>query len=163
MTLFRHNLAGLSTSAIVNNMSNYEQAMHPESGSKILLESVTDGVILACLRDNDPTIPYPNMWDLPGGGVEPDETLLACAERELLEEFGIRVPLSLLYVEHSLVTPGKLMGRVHGYLTPRDISRIAFGPEGQMWGLFTRNQLAKLPFVPSLRDFCFGDPLALTA
>ena len=28
------------------------------------------GEVLLLLRDNNPAIPYPNMWDLPGGHME---------------------------------------------------------------------------------------------
>ena len=45
--------------------------------------------VLLLLRDNIPTIPYPNMWDLPGGHVEADETPEECIKREMAEEMGI--------------------------------------------------------------------------
>ncbi|HEL0020985.1 TPA: 7,8-dihydro-8-oxoguanine-triphosphatase [Streptococcus equi subsp. zooepidemicus] len=35
------------------------------SGAKLAL--ISNGKILTILRDAIPTIPYPNMWDLPGG------------------------------------------------------------------------------------------------
>lgn len=45
--------------------------------------------ILLLLRDNIPQIKYPNMWDIPGGNVENDETPEECITREIKEEFGI--------------------------------------------------------------------------
>lgn len=51
---------------------------------------VLDRVLL--LRTHDPT--YPELgtwWELPGGGVEPGETSIDTAVRELQEETGIRI------------------------------------------------------------------------
>ena len=45
--------------------------------------------ILLLLRDNIPTIPYPGMWDLPGGHVEPEETPFSAITREMNEEMGL--------------------------------------------------------------------------
>ena len=35
--------------------------------------------------------PYQNLWTLPGGRIEPDETIEACAAREIREELGLIV------------------------------------------------------------------------
>ena len=43
------------------------------------------------LRDNKPTIPYPNMWDLLGGGIERGESAKQAAIREIEEEIGVAV------------------------------------------------------------------------
>lgn len=45
--------------------------------------------ILLLLRDNIPTIPYPGMWDLPGGHVEAGETPFSAIAREMNEEMGL--------------------------------------------------------------------------
>ena len=42
--------------------------------------------LLLVLRGNEP---YKGMWALPGGFMEMDETLEACARRELQEETGL--------------------------------------------------------------------------
>ena len=55
------------------------------SGASIIFVNPRHEVLLF-LRDDKPEIPYPNMWDLPGGHVEPDETPEACIVREMLEE-----------------------------------------------------------------------------
>ena len=45
--------------------------------------------ILLFLRDDLPTIPYPNTWDVPGGHVEEAETPAQCIVREMKEEMGL--------------------------------------------------------------------------
>jgi 8-oxo-dGTP diphosphatase len=45
--------------------------------------------ILLFLRDDSPLIPYPNMWDVPGGHVEKGETPEQCIVREMKEEMDL--------------------------------------------------------------------------
>ncbi len=45
--------------------------------------------ILLFLRDNIPEIPYPNMWDVPGGHVEKFESPEQCIVREMKEEMNL--------------------------------------------------------------------------
>jgi 8-oxo-dGTP diphosphatase len=44
-----------------------------------------DGQLLLCRQNNRP------FWVLPGGTLEPNESVLDCARRELLEETGLRI------------------------------------------------------------------------
>ncbi|RJR35517.1 MAG: NUDIX domain-containing protein [Desulfobacteraceae bacterium] len=57
-------------------------------GSSILFVNDHRQVLLF-LRDDKPDIPFPNMWDVPGGHVERDETPEQCIVREMKEEMGI--------------------------------------------------------------------------
>ncbi len=45
--------------------------------------------VLLFLRDDKPTIPFPNTWDLPGGHVEQSETPDQCIIREMMEEMEL--------------------------------------------------------------------------
>lgn len=47
--------------------------------------------ILLFLRDDTPSIPYPNMWDIPGGHVENSETPEQCIVREMKEEMDLDI------------------------------------------------------------------------
>lgn len=47
--------------------------------------------LLVYLRDDNPTIPFPNYWDLFGGHVEPGESAETALLREIQEELGIEV------------------------------------------------------------------------
>jgi len=50
--------------------------------------------IITILRDDIPTIPMPNHWDLPGGGRENDESAWDCAVRECFEETSLTLTTS---------------------------------------------------------------------
>ncbi|HSQ86460.1 MAG TPA: NUDIX hydrolase [Desulfobacterales bacterium] len=45
--------------------------------------------VLLFLRDDKPDIPYPNMWDVPGGHVDDGETPEQCIVREMKEEMEL--------------------------------------------------------------------------
>lgn len=47
--------------------------------------------ILLLLRDDRDDIPYPGMWDVPGGHVDPGETPRECIVREMKEEMEIEL------------------------------------------------------------------------
>ncbi|MFS4505069.1 NUDIX hydrolase [Clavibacter sp. Sh2141] len=61
----------------------------PEGCQVVLVDRA--GRILLQLRDDIPTIPFPGMWAIPGGMLEPAETPLACIVREVAEELGVEI------------------------------------------------------------------------
>lgn len=70
---------------------------------------ITDGTHTLLLADTDPGLPGSRWWVTPGGGIDPGETPLAAAVRELTEETGLVVDPSVLL--------GPVASRtvVHGY------------------------------------------------
>ncbi len=50
-----------------------------------------DNKLLIYLRDNKPTIPFPNYWDLFGGYVEQGEKPEQALRREVKEELGVEL------------------------------------------------------------------------
>ena len=103
-------------------------------GAKVAL--VCDGAILTYLRDDHDGLPWRNLWDLPGGGREGDETPEACLLREVHEEFGLHLPPDRLIwrrVWPSMADPARLSMFFAGALTGSEVAAIRFGCEGQRW------------------------------
>lgn len=67
------------------------------AGTSLLVVNDT-GQILLLLRDDNPEIPYSNMWDIPGGHVETSETPEQCIVREMKEEMGLDIPTPDLFL-----------------------------------------------------------------
>ncbi|NTW68853.1 MAG: NUDIX domain-containing protein [Chlorobiaceae bacterium] len=66
------------------------------TGASIIFHNDEQQVLLM-LRDDIASIPYPGMWDLPGGHVEPGETPAECIAREIMEEIEITLHGSALF------------------------------------------------------------------
>jgi 8-oxo-dGTP diphosphatase len=108
------------------------------SGAKISL--ICQGTLLVYQRDDKPTIPWPGLWDLPGGGREGGETPLECAMRETREEFGLT--LNPAWVVWSRVYPGQGQTGLDTWffvaeVPPGTFAEITFGDEGQRWEITT--------------------------
>lgn len=123
------------------------------NGTKIAL--LCGDKMVAYLRDNKPGIPFPGMWDIPGGGREGDETPIECGLREVEEEFGLRLEAAdvLLIERHQSLTGGLDNYFCAIQITEADVAVVQFGNEGQRWEMmrvtdFVNHERA----VPHLRD-----------
>lgn len=114
-------------------------ARHPPfSGAKIAL--LCEGLLLSYQRDDKPSIPWPGLWDLPGGGREGNETPLECALRETREEFGLTIARETII--WTRVYPGQGLGGLDTWFFVAQVPRgtfdnISFGNEGQRWAVTT--------------------------
>ncbi|MCX6746795.1 MAG: NUDIX domain-containing protein [Candidatus Pacearchaeota archaeon] len=106
--------------------------------------------LLLYLRDNKPSIDYPDNWALLGGHVEGNETPTEALKRELREEIG-----------HELVNPiflGCFDDRVGNvcYMYKDKINK-KLGEivltEGQRLGYFTFEEALRKKIPAPLRDF----------
>ena len=105
-------------------------------GAKIAL--ICDDGLLVYRRDDKPGIPHPNMWDLPGGGREDEESPVDCALRETYEEFGIVIPPERIEWQRRYVSredSGVIGWFLAAKLAEDEIAQVRFGDEGQHWAV----------------------------
>jgi 8-oxo-dGTP diphosphatase len=108
----------------------------------VIIEN-THGEILMLLRDDRPDISYPNHWSLAGGRVERGETPEAAAHRELLEEIGIDLHLTL-WKRYDRPHPPLIVDQ-HIYLAKFDLplESLSLG-EGKDMRFFRKHEMKDL-------------------
>ncbi len=100
-------------------------------------------------RDNDPGIPWPDMWDLPGGGRDGDETPEACVIRETREETGLVLSPDRI-IHRALYGDRVFFGAEWPGLTE---AAMRLGDEGQALALMPVTEfLLRTDAIPALRD-----------
>ena len=123
------------------------------TGSKIAL--ICGDKVLTILRDDKDDIPCPNMWELPGGGREGDESPFECVAREVYEELGIHLNEECLLwskIYPSVIFKDKQSVFMVGQLRQEQFDNITFGDEGQAYKLMSIEEfLNSKQAVPQLQ------------
>jgi ribosomal protein S18 acetylase RimI-like enzyme/8-oxo-dGTP pyrophosphatase MutT (NUDIX family) len=108
------------------------------------------GRLSAHLRDDKPTILYPNCWSTLGGAVEDGESPAEAARRELLEEIEFCPPLTFWRsFDHTFEVAGQVYRVViHAFTgeTDRTPAQINLR-EGQRMAFLNREVIDRLPFA----------------
>jgi 8-oxo-dGTP diphosphatase len=121
--------------------------MKKPAGAGIILLNSKDQIFLI-LRDDVPTIPYPNTWDLPGGHLEEGETPEQAIRREMKEELELDLGEFILFKEyhHEAFDEYVFLKRID--LDPATIPLH----EGQRIAYFSQDEVFQLPLAYSYRS-----------
>ncbi len=107
-------------------------------GAKLALFLGAD--IVSILRDDIEQIPFPDYWDLPGGGREGSELPVECALRETHEEVGLRIEPASVSWGKRFEVKGQVSWFFAAHLPLSIRAQIVFGDEGQRWTLMSPKQ-----------------------
>ncbi len=117
----------------------------PKPGAKAIV--FYKGKILLVLRDAIPTIPHPNTWNTPGGGIEAGESPEQALLRELEEEICLK-PSTVIEMGTTTYSDGSIVYRFFVPVTEEEFSMIRLGNEGQRIGWFTQDEIRELQKSP---------------
>lgn len=110
---------------------------------------VHDGKVLLIRRGKEP---YKDHWSLPGGGVEPGETIREAVTREVLEETGLEVDVGpVAGYREEILGPREhyLVLAFHCTVTGGE---LCAGDDAAECAYVDPNDVADLPLTPALLD-----------
>lgn len=92
------------------------------------------------LRDDAPSVSYPNYWGLFGGQLEAGEIPLEAIARELREELGRDVDATRLASVGTFYDTPQIVWFVFSYVAGKEIDHAVL-TEGQALGRFSRAEI----------------------
>lgn len=108
-----------------------------------------------------------NLWSLPGGKMEPGESISGCCVREIREEMALKIkPIRLIGIYSSpnciFEWSSELVYQsfVVAFLCESDSSNVVLNNESDDSGWFDRNDVKNLntiPFVKEIVEKAFSD------
>jgi 8-oxo-dGTP diphosphatase len=110
-----------------------------DEGTNIVMVNSAEEVLLY-LRDDKPTIKFPNTWCLPGGYLEEGERPHDCIRREIDEEMGVVLAPEEV---RPLCSEQRSYGIEHTFWTEvdLDLDQVVL-TEGQRLKWFSRKEVA---------------------
>lgn len=120
-----------------------------KKGIAVMLKN-KKGKILFCLRDNKPSIVYPNFWAPLGGTVEKTEKPIQTAIREVKEEINYNIE-SILFIG-TLRDEYENLVYVYVSRIDKEIDELTLN-EGQKIEYFSFEKLLRIKIPRPLRKF----------
>ncbi|AYG04594.1 NUDIX hydrolase [Gryllotalpicola protaetiae] len=116
---------------------------------------ITDdaGRVLLVLRGTEPE---KGRWSIPGGSVEPGETLAEAAARETFEETGLRVSVGRELWCVTIPAGDERMFEVHDFAATVTGGELASGDDADDARWVTAAELDQLPVTANLADYLRG-------
>lgn len=116
--------------------------------SAVLVDS-TSGKVLLIKRGHEPA---KGLWSLPGGGVQPPETLAEAVAREVAEETGLIVEvLAELWSVTVALAPGREY-LIHGYSAEIVGGVLASGDDAEEAAWVSPDEFSTLATTPRLAE-----------